>query len=92
MATHLIITGTVQGVGYRAWFQSQANALGLHGWVRNRLDGSVEAALRGEAQAIDEMLTLARSGPAKARVREVSIADMDDAAITRHGVEMLATR
>ncbi len=39
----LRITGKVQGIGYRAWVIDSAETLGLRGWVRNRLDGSVEA-------------------------------------------------
>ena len=43
----VVVTGMVQGVGYRAWTEEQALALGLDGWVRNRRDGSVEAIVAG---------------------------------------------
>jgi acylphosphatase len=56
MAKHLRIAGIVQGVGYRASFEAQARALGLSGWVRNRRDGSVEAMVSGDAQAIEKMI------------------------------------
>jgi acylphosphatase len=49
LAKHLIITGLVQGVGYRASFEARARALKLSGWVRNRADSSVEAIVRGDA-------------------------------------------
>jgi len=47
----VLITGRVQGVGYRAWVEEQAVASGLEGWVRNRRDGSVEALFAGNAKA-----------------------------------------
>ncbi len=65
------ITGRVQGVGYRAWFEREALALGLNGWVRNRRDGSVEALAWGPAQALATLETQARRGPPAARVEAV---------------------
>ena len=44
---HVTISGRVQGVGYRAWVESEATARHLEGWVRNRRDGSVEALFPG---------------------------------------------
>jgi acylphosphatase len=79
MAKHLRITGQVQGVGYRASFEDQARALGLAGWVRNRLDGSVEAIVRGDEEAIARLIAWARRGPREARVDDIDIADIDDA-------------
>lgn len=60
---HVAITGRVQGVGYRAWAADEARALGLTGWVRNRLDGSVEAVFRGEESAVVRMLDECWRGP-----------------------------
>jgi acylphosphatase len=45
---HVTVTGFVQGVGYRAWVERQAQTLALSGWVRNRSDGSVEAVFAGD--------------------------------------------
>jgi acylphosphatase len=73
MAKHLRITGTVQGVGYRAGFAAQAQSLGLSGWVRNRRDGSVEATAAGSAEALAAIVDWARRGPPASRVREVVI-------------------
>lgn len=85
MAKHLCITGMVQGVGYRAAFEAQARALNLSGWVRNRTDGSVEAMVHGDAQAMERIIAWARRGPAVARVREVTVVDADDRTI-EHGI------
>jgi len=64
----VMITGRVQGVGYRAWVEYQATACGLDGWVRNRRDGSVEAVFAGNAKAVADLVALCRHGPPSARV------------------------
>jgi acylphosphatase len=73
-AKRLVISGRVQGVGYREWMAQKARALGLSGWVRNRVDGSVEALVAGEIAAVEELLRLCRRGP---RMAEVSIIEED---------------
>ena len=67
-AKRLVISGRVQGVGFRDWMVRQAEALGVSGWVRNRLDGSVEALVAGDTAAVEELLRLCRRGPRMARV------------------------
>ena len=52
----LMIRGVVQGIGYRAWSEREALALGLKGWVRNRVDGSVEMVLAGAPDQITAMI------------------------------------
>jgi acylphosphatase len=54
----LIITGTVQGVFYRAWTVETASGLGLDGWVRNNADGTVEAVAAGPAEAVDRLVRI----------------------------------
>ncbi|MEO1020746.1 MAG: acylphosphatase, partial [Pseudomonadota bacterium] len=69
---HIHIEGRVQGVGYRGWMMAIAQDLGLNGWVRNRLDGSVEACVEGEVDAIAKMLSLCHEGPMTSRVNRVT--------------------
>jgi len=64
----ILVAGRVQGVGYRAYFAREAERLALDGWVRNRLDGRVEAVVAGPPAAIETLLAAARRGPAHARV------------------------
>ena len=77
-AARLRITGRVQGVGYRAWALQMASRLGLRGWVRNRSDGSVEAVIIGEEDAVDRMIEACREGPYAARVADVEVSDAAD--------------
>ena len=64
----LLVTGRVQGVGFRAWVQGQAELHGLAGWVRNRRDGSVEMLLSGPEAAVASTVAACREGPRSARV------------------------
>ena len=77
-AARLIITGRVQGVGYRWWAQGQARALGLGGWVRNLKDGSVELVAAGPPQAIDRLAEACRHGPPAALVDAVRRFEAED--------------
>jgi acylphosphatase len=67
-AKRLIISGRVQGVGFREWMVAKARDLGVSGWVRNRLDGSVEALVAGDVAAVEELSRLCRRGPRMAQV------------------------
>ena len=75
IARHLIITGRVQGVGFRFYTQRKARELGITGWVRNRRDGAVEAMVQGSSGAVEAMIAWARRGPPSAVVADVRIAD-----------------
>ncbi|MDO8972479.1 MAG: acylphosphatase [Reyranella sp.] len=77
MQARLAITGRVQGVGYRDWAMATAQRLGLSGWVRNRADGSVEALIGGDDDAVGRMIEACRRGPTLARVDAVDVEPVD---------------
>jgi len=70
-SVHVVISGRVQGVGFRAFVVSEAEALGLDGWVRNRRDGTVEAVFAGDEQEIQHILMELNAGPPAAAVTDV---------------------
>jgi len=80
-AIHVMITGRVQGVGFRWWVVKEAKHLGLNGWVRNRLDGSVEAIFSGEDTVINEIIERCWSGPIDAVVTNIKSNDVEKPSI-----------
>jgi acylphosphatase len=79
---HVRIRGHVQGVGFRMYMQREAQRHGVAGWVRNRHDGSVEAVVQGEPDAVEAVIAWARHGPPSARVIDIDVStgegDYDD--------------
>jgi len=73
VARRFLITGRVQGVGFRYFAELAALREGLHGWIRNRPDGSVEAQAEGEADAMERFERALRHGPPTARVDDVRV-------------------
>lgn len=71
-----MVTGRVQGVGFRASLAREAEAAGLSGFVRNRVDGSVVVELEGPAVAVGAVLAWCRSGPRWAEVVDVTVEDV----------------
>jgi acylphosphatase len=67
------VTGQVQGVAYRWHTQERARQLGVAGWVRNEVDGSVLVHAEGEDEAVDALVEWCRRGPSSARVRDVAV-------------------
>ena len=72
------ISGRVQGVWFRAWTKQQATALSLDGWVRNCIDGNVEALFAGPDEAVDTIIVQCWNGPPRACVRAIS-SEQDEA-------------
>lgn len=65
------VHGRVQGVGFRFFVIEEANRLGLHGWVRNQPDGTVEVFAEGPESKLHSLLEKLRRGPIAARVENV---------------------
>lgn len=76
VARQIRVSGLVQGVGYRAGLRDEARARGVRGWVRNRVDGSVEALLHGAPAQVDAVIAWARRGPPAARVSALRITEV----------------
>jgi acylphosphatase len=68
---HAVIHGDVQGVGFRYFLLRKANQLGLTGWVRNNVDGTVEVIAEGRRPELDQLKRAAEEGPRLARVSRV---------------------
>lgn len=78
MAKRLRITGRVQGVYYRESMCREAERLNVNGWVRNRVDGSVEAVVDGAPEAVEAIIRWARRGPPAAHVQDVAVETCDE--------------
>jgi len=78
----LRIEGSVQGIGYRFFATEEARKLGLHGWIRNRSDGAVEALVSGPTKSVEAFVAVCMRGPTGARVTNVDM----------HGAEPPAER
>ena len=70
---HLIISGKVQGVFYRQSAKKKAEELNINGWIKNTLEGNVEAMISGEKSDLDRFVEWCKSGPERAVVDEVHI-------------------
>jgi acylphosphatase len=70
---HLIVHGLVQGVCFRESTRREAVHLGVDGWVRNRPDGTVEAAVQGARPAVERLIAFCEQGPRLARVDRVEV-------------------
>ena len=83
----LMISGRVQGVGFRYFVEREAERRKLEGWVRNRRDGAVEALIAGTPEAVAAMCDVCRRGPAAAAVDALDMreADASDLALRAPG-------
>ena len=73
MKKHIIITGKVQGVGFRSWLYETAVQKNINGWVRNKISGEVEALLIGDDEKIDDLIKSCEKGPASSKVINVQV-------------------
>lgn len=68
---HAIVHGKVQGIYFRAYAQAEGNKIGVKGWVKNRSDGTVEAAIEGEPEQVEQMVAWLNQGSPGAQVTKV---------------------
>lgn len=73
MRAHILVSGLVQGVGFRYFTAARARMLGVGGYVRNLPDGRVEIEAEGERSALDALVAAVRTGPPGAVVRDVRV-------------------
>ena len=77
----LIVHGRVQGVGFRWAIARAAESRGVSGWAANRADGTVEAVLEGEPEAVESVVRLSREGSRGAQVERVDVAEEEPEAL-----------
>ena len=73
MRKHLVISGRVQGVGFRHWLQGIANKKNIFGWVKNKNSGDVEVLIVGNEKEVNDMIKLCEKGPSSSRVDYVKV-------------------
>ncbi len=78
-AVDVLVSGRVQGVGFRSFAKKNAQLLGVKGYVENLDDGKVHAVLEGEDHQVDKLVEIIRQGPRVSQVREVKIAEIEKA-------------
>jgi acylphosphatase len=76
-AVRVLVSGHVQGVGFRWAVEREAQRLGVAGWVRNLSDGRVEALFEGDQEAIDQVVSFCHRGPDTARVEAVDVNEVE---------------
>jgi acylphosphatase len=69
----VLVSGRVQGVYFRQSTLVEAKALGVTGWVRNSMDGRVEAVFEGEEHSVKMLVNFCREGPPKAKVTNLDV-------------------
>ena len=77
VARRFVISGRVQGVGFRWFAHDAATREGVAGWVKNLFDGRVEAYVEGDQEAVTRVERVLRQGPPSGRVDHVTVVDED---------------
>jgi len=73
MKKHIVITGKVQGVGFRYWLHKAAVHNNINGWVKNKISGEVEALLIGDNVEIGNLIRLCEKGPPSSKVTKIKV-------------------
>ena len=87
VARRFVVSGRVQGVGFRYFTLDAARREGLHGYVTNNHDGTVEAVAEGEAEAVERFERALRRGPSRSRIEQV-VVDEIEPVMTQGGFEI----
>ena len=74
---HLVISGKLQGVGFRYWIQNLAINNNIVGWVKNKLSGDVEALIIGQEKKVQKLIKQCSIGPSSATIQNIQINDYD---------------
>jgi acylphosphatase len=82
VARRFLVSGRVQGVGFRYFAQDAARREGLHGYVTNQDDGTVEVMAEGEAEALERFERKLRQGPSRSRVENVMIDEAEPSSLS----------
>lgn len=92
IARRLRVHGWVQGVGFRAFVVREATMRGVNGWVRNRVDGTVEALLWGDPAGVEGLIARIREGPRWGRVDRLDVAVEPEDGDRQRGCHVLPDR
>ena len=82
VARRFLVSGRVQGVGFRYFALDAARREGLHGYVTNNDDGTVEAVAEGEMEAVERFERALRRGPSRSRVEHVTIDEIEPGSVS----------
>ena len=83
MKKHIVISGKVQGVGFRYWLRNKANQKNIYGWVRNKVSGEVEALLIGNDAKISDLIDLCKKGPSSSKVTKIIVQNYQEEFLSR---------
>jgi acylphosphatase len=79
----VVVHGRVQGVGFRYSLAQAAWTRGVAGWARNREDGTLEAVLEGEPEAVESLVRFSQKGPRAAKVDHLEVFEEEPEGLTR---------
>ena len=84
MKKHIIISGKVQGVGFRYWLYKAAMQRKIDGWVKNKISGEVEALVIGNDVDINNLIALCKKGPPSSKVTKIKIQNYQNEYLKKH--------
>ena len=88
MIRRFVVSGRVQGVGFRWFVHRHAARMRLSGWAQNLTDGRVEVVASGPTESLDELERLLRQGPSRAEVARLDVTELPPATVERAGFDI----